>query len=277
MAKPKLSAAVRSVGPVATKKEVAQIAQSTGMSVAQVMSKAIDAGVGVGAAAVNAYNKGNLGPASSPLSIMPAQVAQNLAPLSGLQMNPGTVYAGSSTTVTPGTTATKFNGNVSTPATTTYNPIVLPRSVVTGVAASPGAGTGAGAGPYNYAINPGAGNDQGPPPPPGTVNPSNPTGNWWDSITEGINGILTSITDQITANNANQQLYMGDMQQLLSQMNSTGQQTFAPYATTTTFAAPAQGAQTTQAIARRLKNLNTSLAIAPAESTSAGTGLNIPV
>jgi hypothetical protein len=129
-------------------------------------------------------------------------------------------------------------------------------------------------------MNQGAGNDQGPPKPPGSPNPGGATGNWWDSIVEGINGVLTSITTQIDANNKNQGLYMGEIQGLIDQMsaaNAPQQQTFAPYAMTTTSSSPVQGAQVTQAIGRRLKNLNTSLAIAPVETASAGTGLNIPV
>lgn len=131
-------------------------------------------------------------------------------------------------------------------------------------------------------------NDQGLPPPPGS-NPGTtpggpgttttaPTTNWWDSIVTGINGVLTTINNQIDTNNKNQELYMGDIQNLISQMTTTpAPQTIAPYAVTTTTNAPAQGAQLTQAISRRLKNLNTSLAIAPATTASAGTGLNIAV
>lgn len=110
------------------------------------------------------------------------------------------------------------------------------------------------------------------------ASPSPATGNWWDSITEGINGVLTTITDSINANNRNNDLYMGDIRDLINQMSAMpAQQTMAPYAVTTTNNAPAQGAQMTQAISRRLKNLSTSLAIAPSESAAAGAGLNIPV
>lgn len=134
------------------------------------------------------------------------------------------------------------------------------------------------AGPYNGMMD--NATSEGGPKAPGSGDPNvtTPTGNWWDSITEGINGVLTTITNSINQNNANNDLYMGDIRDLIAQMGAApAQQTIAPYAVTTSNNAPAQGAQMTQAISRRLKNLNTSLAIAPSESAAAGTGLNIAV
>jgi len=128
------SSAVRNVGPVLSKKEATSIAENTGKTVAQVMAKAQEKGVGIGAGVVNAFNNGNLGVNSSLTASLggynqgKASDSRALAPLQGLQLGKGTAYYGYSTTTTPGTSASKWNGNNSTPATTTYNPIVLPRN-----------------------------------------------------------------------------------------------------------------------------------------------------
>lgn len=107
---------------------------------------------------------------------------------------------------------------------------------------------------------------------------SSQTTNWMDSVNDAIDGMVSGITDAIAANQAQQDLYMGDLSTLMSQMamQQPAQQMMTPYAMTTTTNAPAQGAQTTEAIRRRRRNVNTSLAIAPAVDSS-GTGLNIPV
>ena len=92
--------------------------------------------------------------------------------------------------------------------------------------------------------------------------------------------MIDAINAAVAQNQANQDLYMGMVSDLMNQMSASNQQqqmSAAPYAVMTTTNAPAQGAQVTQAINRRLKNLNTSLAIAPVETATAGTGLNIPV
>ena len=105
------------------------------------------------------------------------------------------------------------------------------------------------------------------------------TENWSDSVDAGTQAMIDAINQTILDNQANQQLYMGMMSDMMSQMAAVQQpqQVATPYAVTTSTNAPAQGAQMTQAIAPRKKNLNTSLAIAPLETASAGTGLNIPV
>lgn len=105
------------------------------------------------------------------------------------------------------------------------------------------------------------------------------TENWSDSIDAGTQAMIDALNQSILDNQANQQLYMGMMSDMMSQMAAVQQpqQVATPYAVTTSTNAPAQGAQMTQAIAPRKKNLNTSLAITPLETATAGTGLNIPV
>lgn len=178
------------------------------------------------------------------------------SPMGGVAPKPGSGWAitGSQTVQTTSPSSGSTRGQV---PTYTY---MAPTKVK--VTQEPASGT-----------NP-AGNGDGT----NNTNVTAPTGNWWDSITEGINGVLTTITNSINQNNTNNDLYMGDIRDLITQMGTApAQQTIAPYAVTTTSNAPAQGAQMTQAISRRLKNLNTSLAIAPSESAAAGTGLNIAV
>lgn len=108
----KLSQAVRNVGPVMSKSEAKQVAKATGKSVEQVTAKATKVGVGLGSALVNQISKSPTAP----------------APLQNLTLNKGTAYYGSSTTTTPSSQTRSVNGGMSyTPASTTYNPIVLPR------------------------------------------------------------------------------------------------------------------------------------------------------
>ena len=109
---------------------------------------------------------------------------------------------------------------------------------------------------------------------------SNQTEQWSESVDDGSQAMIDAINAAVAQNQANQDLYMGMVSDLMNQMsaaNTQQQASVAPYAVMTTTNAPAQGAQVTQAINRRLKNLNTSLAIAPVETATAGTGLNIPV
>lgn len=113
---------------------------------------------------------------------------------------------------------------------------------------------------------------------------SNQTQQWSDSVDDGSQAMIDAINASIAQNQANQDLYMGMINDLMNQMSAANMQqqqqqqvSAAPYAVMTTTNAPVQGAQVTQAINRRLKNLNTSLAISPTETATAGTGLNIPV
>lgn len=124
---PTLSQAVRNVGPVISKSEAKQVAQATGKSVEQVVAKATNAGVGVGSALVNQVSKAISSPAAQ--FTTPAKTLEALAPLQNLQLNQGTAYYGSSTTTIPSTQTRTPNGGVATtPGSTTYNPIVLPRN-----------------------------------------------------------------------------------------------------------------------------------------------------
>lgn len=144
---------VASAGPVLSKSEAKSIADARGQTVAQVMARAQDNGVALGAGLVNAFNNNKLGPSgSSPLAAMGLGVnagtqraLQQLQALQGLQMNKGTAYAGYSTTNTPAyNSGNSKSGSTYIPASTTYNPIVLPRSMVSGMAAAAGGGGGAG-------------------------------------------------------------------------------------------------------------------------------------
>lgn len=113
-----------------------------------------------------------------------------------------------------------------------------------------------------------------------TLPATNATENWGETVDDGTQAMIDAINQTILDNQANQQLYMGMMSDMMGQMAAVQQQpqqVATPYAVTTSANAPVQGAQMTQAINPRKKNLNTSLAIAPIETASAGTGLNIPV
>jgi len=139
-----LGQAIKNAGTSLTKTEASKISRSTGKSVAQVMAKAQDKGVALGSALVNQFNRGSMGPnLGDTRSIYGMPFGQpgvdkgttralgKLAPLQNLQMNKGTVYAGYSTTTTPRSTRnTPMEGFSSTPARTTYNPIVLPKSLL---------------------------------------------------------------------------------------------------------------------------------------------------
>lgn len=149
MAKQKLSAAIRDVGPVLSRKEAAQVAKQTGKSVDQVLSKALDVGIGLGSAVVNTYQP-------APFSNYVGPQYSNLTPLTGLSIPQGTAYYGATSTTTPGITGNKWNGGSSSPATTTYTPIVLPRNnpaVATGGSNSSGAGNNGGNGNGNGNTN----------------------------------------------------------------------------------------------------------------------------
>jgi hypothetical protein len=153
------------------------------------------------------------------------------------------------------------NGGVSTGHTPTYTYMAPTTVKVTQ------------SGPYDGMMD--GATSQGGPVAPAT----NATQNWSDSIDAGTQAMIDALNQSILDNQANQQLYMGMMSDMMSQMAAVQQpqQVATPYAVTTSTNAPAQGAQMTQAIAPRKKNLNTSLAITPLETATAGTGLNIPV
>ncbi len=141
-AKAFLGQAIRNVGPNVSKKEASRIASSTGKSVAQVMAKAQEKGVALSSSLVNSFNRGSMGPnltgmtsafgvalARPGINKGTARALESLTPLQNLQMNKGTVYAGYSTTTPRTSVNTPYGGHSSTPKGTTYNPIILPKSL----------------------------------------------------------------------------------------------------------------------------------------------------
>ena len=253
--KPNLSQAVKNAGKVLSQKEAQKVANQTGKSVPQVMAKAVNTGVGLGAKVVNSYTPA---PGQTPA------VYKALAPLANLQMNKGTAYAGYSTTQTPSTQTRALGGGVNyTPGSTTYNPIVLPRSVVSGVQRVT---TGGG----------GKNKDKDKDKDGGAVQ------DWETSVNNSNQELINSINTQIAANATQAELYMGQIDALMQAMQQQamnpagGLQSFTPYAVTTNVT-PAAGAQTTQAITARRKPAVTDLTLNPLVMADAGTGLNIGI
>jgi len=271
MAKKKLAAAVKSAGANVSNDEALKIADQTGKTVAQVMAKAVTQGATLGANLVNNYNRGNLGPNGQNVTNfggVPIGMGANgattraiasLAPLQGLQMGRGQVYAGSTTTTTPGRSGTSpSSGSWHTPGTTTYNPIVLPKGLT---AAGSRAPAPAAAAPAEA--------------------PKGPVGAWEESVNNSNQELIDSINAQLAANASQAELYMGQidaLMQSMTQMNQNGGlASVAPYAVTTSSVAPATGAQTTSAVTPRKKPNETDLSISPLVADLSGTGLNIGI
>lgn len=133
-----LQGQIKSAGKVLTKKEAVRIADATGKTVAQVLSKAQNLGTNLGSSLVNAYSKGNLGPNQTTMwgtvagggsyGQGVAKAIQNLAPLQNLQLPKNTIYAGSSVYNIPATSVSiPKQGTTTKPGQTIYNPIVIPR------------------------------------------------------------------------------------------------------------------------------------------------------
>jgi hypothetical protein len=83
---------------------------------------------------------------------------------------------------------------------------------------------------------------------------------------------------QMKANAAQTDLYMGMMQDMMSQMTAAQTQT-APqgaYAVST-YQTPATGAQTTKEIEKRKPVANDSLSISATPATASGVGLNLAI
>ena len=270
-AAPKMNASIAAAGPVISKNEAMKIAESTGKTTAQVMAKAVSQGAALGAALVNSFNNNKLGPNTySPYGggNSPAvnKALEQLQALQGLQMNKGTAYAGYSTTSTPGTTRYDGDGGaLQIPGGTTFNPIVLPRNVISGVQRVP-AGKGAAA-----PAAPAAPAEQ----------PKDPYQAWMDSVNASNQAIIDSVNKQIEANASQAQLYMGQIESLMAEMSKAQQQpgglaSLTPYAITTT-TDPAAGAKLTTAITARKKPSETDLSISPLVGNLEGTGLNIAI
>lgn len=268
MGPPASSKSIAAAGPVLSRNEAMKIADARNQTTAQVMAAAQNKGVALGAGLVNAFNNGKLGGNTSmgmPVNQGTAKALQQLQALQGLQMNKGTAYAGYSTTNTPAYNHSDLNGNTYIPGSTTYNPIVLPRSVVTGVQRVPAGGKGktpaAPAAPAEQKVD--------------------PYQAWLDSVNASNQAIIDSVNSQIEANASQAQLYMGQIEALMAQMSQAQQQpgglaALTPYAVTTT-SGPADGAKLTTAITARKKPTDTDLSISPLVGSLPGTGLNIAI
>lgn len=101
---------------------------------------------------------------------------------------------------------------------------------------------------------------------------------WGQSIDQGTQSMMDSITKVISENQANVNLFMGTIGDLMKQINSAPQRkAVTPYAVTTEEAgAMAPNAQTSQTVTARQRPRNNSLTIAP-ETQAMGTGLNIAI
>lgn len=250
---------VQSAGKVLSKNEAMKIADATNKTAAQVFANAQKQGIAIGAGAVNAFNNGKLGQNLSggyQLGDQTIYMGANngtqkalnqLQALQGLQMNQGTAYAGYSTNTSTGTPA--------------YNPIVLPRSVVTGVQRVPAQPAAATTEATNTVAQP-------------TVN------NWENSVENSNQALIDAINAQIEANANQAQLYMGQIDQLMASMQQQqqggGLNSIVPYAMTTSMT-PADGAKVTTAVTARKKPVSTDLTTGLLVGNTSGTGLNIGI
>ena len=247
MAKKKdgVGAQLKTVGANLSNNEALKIAEATGKSIAQVMSKAQDKGIGLGSNLIANYNASQPDAGSDSLlrAVASASTPSNLRPLAGLSIPSGTSYLGSSSTTAGGRT--------------TYTPIVQPKAQLAGRQS-------------NTQPNPDPNANQGNAPPV--------LKDWNNSIDSGTQSLIDGLTKTIADNQANIGLFMGTIGDLMKQMNSVSQQkSVAPYAVTTERAGEmAPTAQLSQTVVRRQRPMNNSLAITPV-SQAMGTGLNIAV
>jgi hypothetical protein len=284
-----LGSSVKSAGTNVNRNEALRIAESTGKTVAQVMAKAVERGATLGANLVNQYNAGKLGPNASSypmgLSAGASQAIESLRPLDGLRMGQGQIYAGHSTTTTPGySNNDPWTGGTHTPGTTVYNPVVLPRTM--GAIPAPGGG-GGGGGAGAAGGGGGGGRGRGgrggaaTDPAPTTAPGEGPIGAWEKSVQDSNNALIESINAQIAANAEQAQLYMGSITQLMQTMvdanKAGGMNSITPYASTSTTVDPVTGAKTTVPITARPKPTGTDLSVSPLVSSTAGTGLSIAI
>ena len=104
------------------------------------------------------------------------------------------------------------------------------------------------------------------------------TEDWSDSVNNGMSELEAILASQMEANAAQTDLYMGMMQDMMSQMTMANQQA-APqgaYAVST-YQTPAAGAQTTKEIDKRKPVANDSLSIGTAPAKATGVGLNLAI
>lgn len=134
----------RNVGQVLSRGEARRLSRETGKSVADIVSRASDRGVGVGAALGNQIGRAMTNPYGQDARSMgldygrDPRSAQSLEGLRGLQMQKGQAYYGSTTTTTPGYYSGSGDGSSYNPATRTTTPIVMPRGFVQPQRTAPG-------------------------------------------------------------------------------------------------------------------------------------------
>ena len=113
----------KDVGPTLSSKELKSLTKAKGKDPLTIMSKALDKGIAIGSKVINQYNTpGGLG------TYRYQGTPDNLAPLRGLQIGRGNAYLGSTSYTDGGRGRTRNNNAM--PGVTTYNPIVLPKSVL---------------------------------------------------------------------------------------------------------------------------------------------------
>ena len=106
------------------------------------------------------------------------------------------------------------------------------------------------------------------------------TDEWGKSVDSGLEEMQAILRQQMEANANQTSLYMGMMQDMMSQMQNANQAPSTPqgaYAATSYQVAPATGAVTTTPIAARKPLANTDLSIPSSYDTAAGVGLNLAI
>jgi len=104
------------------------------------------------------------------------------------------------------------------------------------------------------------------------------TDEWGQSVDSGLADLQAILKQQMEANASQTSLYMGMMQDMMSQMqNANAAAPQGAYAVTSSTAAPVTGAVQTQAIAPRKPVVNTDLSIPSGTDVAAGAGLNLAI
>jgi uncharacterized tellurite resistance protein B-like protein len=112
---------------------------------------------------------------------------------------------------------------------------------------------------------------------------NNMTEQWDNSVDSGLAEMQAILKQQMEANAEQTTLYMGMMQDMMSQMQTANASPYGQmspqgaYASTTYQVAPAAGAQQTQEITRKKPVANTSLSIGASPELASGVGLNLAI
>lgn len=112
---------------------------------------------------------------------------------------------------------------------------------------------------------------------------NNMTEEWGNSVDSGLAEMQAILKQQMEANAEQTTLYMGMMQDMMSQMQTANASPYGQmspqgaYASTTYQVAPAAGAQQTQEITRKKPVANTSLSIGASPELASGVGLNLAI